>query len=168
MVRRIHSFFPNSFPLPLSTSYTLICYFLCTFDSPSPSLGRKMEFWGPGRVTDGARPFHPRAVRKPHSFFPISLPLSLSTSYTLICYLFCTFDSPSPSLGRKMEFWGPGRVTDGAWPFHPRMVRKPHSFSPNPFPIYMSTSYTLTCYLFCTFDSPSPSLGRKMEFWGPG
>jgi len=93
--------------LPLSTSYTLICYFLCTFDSPSPSLGRKMMILG-SRPSNGwrAAAFHPRMVRKPHSFFPNSLPLSLSTSYTLTCYFLCTFDSPSPSLGRKMVILG--------------------------------------------------------------
>ena len=166
MVRKPHSFFPNSFPLPLSTSYTLPFYFLCTFDSPSRSLGRKMEFWGPGRVTDGARPFHPRMVRKPHSYFSVSLSSPLRTSDAITCHFVAFLIPPRPVSWQKNEILGSRPSNGRRAAVSPCMFRKPHSFFSVSLHLSLSTSYTLICYLFCTFDSPSPSLGRKMVILG--
>ena len=55
------------------------------------SLGRKMGFWGPGRVTDGARPFHPRMVRKTHTalfLFHSLYPCASLTPSLAICLHF--------------------------------------------------------------------------------
>jgi len=161
MVRKTHSFFSVSLTPPLRTSDAITCHFSCIFDPPTPSLGRKMGFSGPGRVTDGT--LHPRMVRKTHSFFSVSLPSPLRTSDTLTCHFCCTFDPPTPSLGRKMGFSGPGRVTDGARPFHPRMVRKTHSFFSISLPPPLRTFDAITCHFSSIFDPPTPSLAGKSD-----
>ena len=145
MFRKTHSFVSVSLPLPLRTSDTITCHFVAFLILRALSLGRKMGFSGSGRVKDGARPFHPRMVIKTHSFVSVSLPPPLRTSSTITCHFCCTFDTSAPSLGRKMGFSGSGRVTDGARPFHPRMVRNGRRAAVSP--LYVQKNSQL-CFRF--------------------
>ena len=98
-----HSFVSVSLPLPLKTSDAIACHFCCIFDHPTPSLGRKMGFSGSGRVTGGARPFHPRMVRKTHSFVSVSLPPSLRTSDAIAWHFVARLIPPRPFSWQENE-----------------------------------------------------------------
>ena len=166
MVRKTHSFFSAPLPPPLRTSDTVTCHYVARLIPPRPVSWQENEILG-SRASNGRR----TAVSSPHGQknsqllfrFTPPTPAHLRSHHLPFC---CTFDPPTPSLGRKMGFSGSGRVTDGAWPFHPRMVRKTHSFFAVPLPLSVRTSGTITCHFVARLIPPRPVSWQENEIFG--